>query len=171
MVLTLPYSFQESPCGRYTIHIEPGTVNDEAVEFEDGYLVVTQAPLDVTVEDATRETGMDNPMFNIVYSGFKNGETEEVIDVKPVATCMADASSPAGLYDITVGGGEAKNYELFYNNGVLTVTQATAIDSILNHPAAMDIYTPQGVCVKHKATSFDGLAHGIYVVNGKKIVK
>ena len=161
----------ESPCGRCTIHIEPGTVNDEAVEFEDGYLVVTQAPLDVTVEDATRETGMDNPMFNIVYSGFKNGETEEVIDVKPVATCMADASSPAGLYDITVGGGEAKNYELFYNNGVLTVTQATAIDSILNHPAAMDIYTPQGVCVKHKATSFDGLAHGIYIVNGKKIVK
>lgn len=161
----------ESPCGRYTIHIEPGTVNDEAVEFEDGYLVVTQAPLDVTVEDATRETGMDNPMFNIVYRGFKNGETEEVIDVKPVATCMADASSPAGLYDITVGGGEAKNYELFYNNGVLTVTQATAIDSILNHPVAMDIYTPQGVCVKHKATSFDGLAHGIYIVNGKKIVK
>ena len=162
----------ESDCGRYTIHIEPGTVNDEAVEFEDGYLVVTQAPLDVTVEDATRETGMDNPVFNILYSGFKNGETEEVLDVKPVATCMADAASPVGSYDISVGGGEAKNYELFYKNGVLTVTQATAIGSILKDGAdTMDVYTPQGVCVKRNATSLEGLAHGIYIVNGKKIMK
>ena len=65
------------------------------------------------------------------------------------------------------------NYFLFYNNGVLTVTQATAIGSVeaTNGTATIDVYTLQGVCVKRNATSPDGLSHGIYIVGGQKIVK
>ena len=32
-------------------------------------------------------------------------------------------NSPAGTYDITVSGGSAKNYELSYTKGVLTILQ------------------------------------------------
>lgn len=162
----------ESKCGRYTIHIEPGTITDEAVDFEDGYLVVTQAPLYVTVEDATRETGMENPVFNITYDGFKHEETADVLTTKPVASCIADATSQAGKYEIIVSGGEADNYELFYNNGWLTVTPSTAINGgRVTEETTFNVYTLEGVCVKHNAKNLDGLASGVYVVRGKKIVK
>lgn len=162
----------KSGCGRYTIHIEPGTITDEAVDFEDGYLVVTQAPLYVTVENATRETGVANPVFNITYDGFKNEETADVLTTKPVASCIADATSQAGTYEIIVSGGEADNYELFYNNGWLTVTPSTSfISGRATEETTFNVYTLEGVCIKHNAKNLDGLASGVYVVGGKKIVK
>ena len=132
----------KSGCGRYTIHIEPGTITDEAVDFEDVYLVVTQAPLYVTVENATRETGVANPVFNITYDGFKNEETADVLTTKPVASCIADATSQASTYEIIVSGGEADNYELFYNNGWLTVTPSTSfISGRATEETTFNVYT------------------------------
>lgn len=164
----------ESPVGRYTIHIAPGTIADEGVDFEDGYLVVTQAPLDITAADATREQGAPNPEFAIEYSGFKNGETADVLTVKPVASCEADETSPIGTYTITVGGGEAENYELFYTDGLLTVTAATGVEGITadqQNGKAFDVYTVDGRCVARGAKSLNELDKGIYIINGKKIVK
>ena len=55
------------------------------------------------------------------YDGFKNEETEEVLTKKPTVTTTATKTSAIGNYPVEVSGAEAKNYEISYVNGVLTV--------------------------------------------------
>ncbi len=161
-----------SGVGRYKVTISRGTVQGDDVEFEDGYLVVKEAPLEVIADDKTRAQGSENPEFTLRYVGFKNGETESVFNEKPVATCLADSSSPAGVYDITVEGGDADNYDLSYTNGKLTVTASTGITEVsgdaIRRP--FDIYSVTGQLVVKAAGGFNGLPSGVYVVNGKKVV-
>jgi hypothetical protein len=134
-----------------------------------GTLTITKAPLAVTVENATREQGQENPEFVICYNGWKNGENEGVLTTKPTATTEATVDSPVGTYTIVVSGGEAQNYQLSYNNGILSVTESTGIMGIsVEHPA--DVYDMQGNKVRSNATTLKGLAKGMYIVNGTKMV-
>jgi len=87
-------------------------------------LTVNKTSLTVTPEDVVREYGKNNPEFVLIYSGFKNNETEDVLSEKPVATTDANAASDVGDYDITVSGGAANNYEFAYLNGKLTIKKA-----------------------------------------------
>ena len=57
------------------------------------------------------------------YSGFVNGEDEDVLTELPVIECEAASMLEAGEYPITVSGGEALNYEFKYEQGTLTVLQ------------------------------------------------
>ncbi len=161
-----------SGVGRYKITISRGTIEGEDVELQDGYLVIKQAPLEVIAEDKSREVGKENPDFTLRYKGFKNDETESVLNEKPTISCVADKDSEAGIYDIIVEGGDADNYELSYTNGKLTVTTASAIEKVSEdgtiHP--FDIYSISGQLIKSKATGFAGLPSGVYVVKGKKVV-
>jgi hypothetical protein len=125
--------------------------------------------LTVKVEDATREQYLENPEFVITYTGWKVGDDESVLTKKPTATTTATEDSPVGLYDIVVSGGEAENYELSYQNGVLTVTESTGIATI-STKNPVDIYTLQGHKVRTKATTLEGLPKGVYIVNGRKVV-
>ncbi len=52
--------------------------------------------LTVTANGITCKQGEVNPEFRITYSGFVNEETDVVIDTKPVASCIDDASSQTG---------------------------------------------------------------------------
>lgn len=144
------------------------------MEFEDGYLIIKRAPLEVIVEDTTRGKGESNPEFTLRYEGFRNGDTESVFNEKPQITCVADENSPEGEYEIVVEGGDADNYDFSYTNGKLTVTGATGItaveaDAMLNGKPC-DIYSPTGQLVRKKAHSLNGLPSGVYVVKGKKIL-
>ncbi len=161
-----------SGVGRYKISISRGTIASEDVEFEDGYLIIKPAPLEVIAEDAVRETGKANPEFTIRYEGFKNGEDASVLNEKPVATCVADETSAEGDYDIVVSGGDADNYDLSYTNGKLTVTKSTGIDNVMegNTTGPVDVYTLGGQLVRRQTNSLYGLPAGIYVVKGKKVV-
>ena len=112
---------------------------------------------------------MENPEFVITYTGWKLNEDESVLTKKPTATTMATKDSPVGEYSIVVSGGEAQNYELSYQNGVLTVIESTGINELsIIHP--VDVYTLQGYKVRTKATTLKGLPQGVYIVNGRKIV-
>ena len=85
---------------------------------------IKPAQLKVSVNNASRVYGEDNPSFTISYSGFVNGDNDNALTKRPVATTTATAGSNVGTYPITVSGGEAKNYEFVYNQGELTVTKA-----------------------------------------------
>ena len=161
-----------SGVGRYKVTISRGTVVGDDVEFEDGYLVVKEAPLTVVAEDETRAAGMENPEFTLRYEGFKNGETESVLNEKPVASCVADSKSPAGVYDITVEGGDADNYDLDYVSGKLTVTEATGIAEVNANAASrqFDVYSVTGQVVAKGVSSLNGLSSGVYIIKGKKVV-
>ena len=88
---------------------------------------ITKAPLTVKAKDAVRLVGNANPTFEMEYQGFVSGETDAVLTTKPVASTTATADSPVGVYDITVTGGSAANYELSYVKGKLTVADKSSI--------------------------------------------
>lgn len=158
-----------SPVGTYPIVIKKGSVTNYNTTYVNGTLTITKAPLTAKVENATREQYVENPEFMITYSGWKLNEDESVLTKKPTATTTATKDSPVGTYDIVVSGGEAQNYELKYQNGVLTVTESTRISEVsVKDPA--DVYTLQGYKVLTKAMTLEGLPKGVYIVNGKKVV-
>ena len=165
---------RHSPAGRYVIHIEAGTIDNEAVDFEDGYLVVKKATLTATVQNAEREQFQENPEFEISYRGFRNGDKADCLDVPPVVTTEATPESEVGEYVLTLTGGEDDCYEFELVNGVLTVTESTVppiptaisavtIDELFGTAEVFDL---QGRRVNPK----NNLPAGIYVVNGRKIV-
>ena len=97
-----------------------------------------------------------------------NGDTEEVLTVKPVASTSATIDSEAGEYEIYVSGGEAENYELSYQSGTLTVHPYSGIVGVtFEHP--VNVYSIQGVPVRMQTTSLVGLPRGVYIVEGRKV--
>jgi hypothetical protein len=154
--------------GTYSIIISKGDVANYNDTYVNGTLTITKAPLTVKVENVTREQNMDNPKFVISYTGWKLDENESMLTKNPTATTSATKDSPVGEYEIVVSGGEAQNYDLKYENGILTIVEPTGISEIfISYP--VDIYTLQGRKVRTKATTLDGLPVGIYIINGKKI--
>lgn len=160
----------QSPVGRYKIRIARGTIADEDTEFEDGYLVVKPAPLTATADDATRAFGLPNPEFTIRYDGFRNGDGPADLLELPQAACEADANSPEGVYEITVSGGDADNYELSHVSGKLTVTPISAVSQATEATEAgreKNVYTLTGQLVGRTTR---GLPAGVYLVGGKKVI-
>lgn len=101
------------------------TKGDESFTADVAYrYTVKPAKLTAKVNNASREYGEDNPQFNISYTGFVNGENESVLTNQATASTTATKTSNVGDYSITISGGSAKNYELVYEPGVLTVTKA-----------------------------------------------
>ena len=110
-----------SNVGTYDIVIAAGTITDPSVQYVNGTLTITKAPLKITAKSYTRKQGEANPDFGVTYEGFKNNETDAVLTTKPTVTCAATNDSPAGNYDITVSGAVAGNYEIIYVAGTLTI--------------------------------------------------
>ena len=88
---------------------------------------------------------------------------------KPVATTTATKDSAVGEYVIVVSGGEAQNYEMSYVNGKLTVTVPSGIRELLSG-GTFDVYTTSGKLIRKGAASLKGLAKGVYIVNGQKVI-
>ena len=146
-----------SPVGTYTITIEKGSVTNGNVTFVNGTLTITKAPLTVTAKDCSREQGLANPTFEVTYSGFKNNETEAVLDRKPTASTTATDSSAPGQYVITVSGGEAQNYDFKYVNGILTVTEKDEVVFTVEGTTYQGTKTSKTVIVKSVDNSVNSL--------------
>lgn len=159
-----------SPVGQYPIKVAKGSVTNGFTTLADGVLTITPAELTVTVADAARDEGEENPPFVLTYEGFKNGETESVLRVKPTASTTATKDSPAGEYDITVSGGFADNYVFDYVSGKLTVNVVSAIDGVKAVGGPFAVYDVFGKRVLSDARSIGLLRKGVYIVNGRKVV-
>ena len=160
----------QSPAGTYPIVISQGTVSNFKVEYVNGTLTIEKAPLTVSVGNYEIYQNENLPEFVLAYDGFKNGEDESVLLTKPVATTEATPDSAPGEYDIVVSGGEAQNYVFVYVNGKLTIKEYSGIEPIFGTAGTFDIYSANGAKVRSKASSFEGLPAGLYIVNGKKVV-
>jgi ELWxxDGT repeat protein len=93
---------------------------------------VAKAALTATAADAAKIYGDSNPAFNVDYSGFVKGELVAVLDASPTPSTTADASSNAGIYDITLTAGSDNNYEITTVEGTLTVTKAALTANVSN---------------------------------------
>jgi hypothetical protein len=155
--------------GTYDISVAEGTVAYPNLELVDGVLTIGKAPLQASVGTYVRLQGEENPEFEILYEGFRNGEDASILTKAPVATTTATADSPAGDYAITVAGGESDRYAFTYVNGMLTVQQPDGIQAV-TFARPVDIYSLAGRLVRSQVTTIADLPRGVYVVNGRKLV-
>lgn len=159
---------QWSPAGRYPIHITRGSVeNAEAVNFIDGYIIVRKVEgAEATVLDVEREEGEPNPEFQLSYKGLLEHDAEPGWLEEPQFFTEADENSPAGEYEITVSA-EPESYVMTFKAGKLTVKAKPIPDAIVEvqyTDATAPAYNLQGQRV-------DAYRRGLYIMNGKKVVK
>lgn len=111
-----------SKVGKYDI-VASGAVSDKyEISYIPGTLTVTKAPLSISAGNYTKKQGDAMPVFKASYAGFKNGENESVLTKQPVFSCEANEASAPAEYAVTISGADAENYDISYEQGVLTVT-------------------------------------------------
>ena len=154
-----------SPVGTYDIVISKGSVTNYNDTYVKGTLTITKAPLKIKAGTYTRKRGKENPKITLTYEGFKNNETESVLTEKPTVTTTAQKDSPVGDYEVNVSGAEAKNYDLSYQNGVLTVTINTGDANVDGDVTEADVKAVAKYIIGQTPTGFDREAAD---VNGDK---
>ena len=112
-----------SPIGEYAITFSGGLAANYVFTFVNGKLTITQPVLTITAKDTSKTYGQSNPLFELEYSGFIDGENADNI-TKPSVSCSANAASTPGNFDIVVSGGSSDKYTLNRINGVLKVNKA-----------------------------------------------
>ena len=134
-----------SDVGTYPITASGGAAKNYTIEYKQGELTINKASLSIQVMDANKVYGNDNPSFQLVYSGLKNGETEPTWNSKPQFTTSATKQSGAGSYPVTVKC-TPKNYNVTSNTqGLLTISKAPltikANNASMDYCGAMPSYT------------------------------
>jgi hypothetical protein len=125
-----------STVGTYPVSASGLTSANYAFTYVPADLTVTQAPLTITADPASRPYGAPNPTFTASYAGFVNGDDPSDLTTPPVLATTATTSSPTGTYPITVSGATATNYAISFVSGTLTVGTATL--TVTADPASRD---------------------------------
>jgi gliding motility-associated-like protein len=134
-----------SSTGVYDITITEGVANNYTVSYTSGKLTINKATLTAIAEDKSKSYGSANPALTIKYTGFVNGEYLAAFTTAPIATTAATKTSDAGVYDVTITEGVAKNYTIAYASGKLTINKvilkAIAEDKSKTYGSANPILT------------------------------
>ena len=119
-----------SAVGDYPITVPTGNTYNAV----NGTLTVNKAPLTISGGTYSIKQGEELPTFAAVYSEFKNDETSAVLTTQPTLSLAAGVTSASepGTYDITVSGATADNYEITFQKGTLTISQADPITLTAN---------------------------------------
>lgn len=112
---------QYSPVGTYPISVSGGADNNYTLSYQSGHYFVDSALLTVTAQNDTIHFLDPLPVPAYSVNGWRSNDSVAGFDVPPVATIEAPSQPTSGTYDISVGGGAAKNYSIAYNNGNLLV--------------------------------------------------
>ncbi len=130
---------ENSDAGNYPITLTAGSDNNYEIITVPGNLEIKKAELLVTVDNKTRSYSQADPHFTFSITGFVLGQTEDVIDVMPVAASSVSDGADVGEYDITVSGGEDNNYSFVYENGKLTITKADQLIEFEEFPKGLRV--------------------------------
>lgn len=114
---------ETSPVGTYDIVLADGSAQNYRVIFEDAVLEILPKELIVTADDKTKIYGEANPELTFSYSGWVNNENVSVLDTIPSISTLADETSDAGTYEITLSGGNDNNYIYTFVNAELVITK------------------------------------------------
>ena len=109
--------------GSYAISLSGGSDDVYNIVLVNGTLDIQKAALTVKADDKEKVYGEPTPDLTIVYSGFVQGQGQEVLDVKPSVTSSVTDISDAGEYEISVSGGYDDNYAFIYVPGTFTVSK------------------------------------------------
>lgn len=150
-----------SDAGTYPITISNGNAKNYRLEYVNGTLTINKRRLTVSTDNYTRTYNEENPNFKLIYTGFVNNETENVLQIKPKASTAATKTSDVGVYDIDISGGAAANYDFYYNGGTLTIEKAYQTLTWNQNLSDITRYDQ----VELKATATSGLEVSYYVDN------
>lgn len=116
---------KSSNCGEYSISILSGELRNYYINnIQSGILSIMPAPLLLKVQNAQKTYYENNPDFKFILEGLRNNDTPNCISSLPTYICTASLASQCGEYEITASNAQARNYEISYKNGILTITQA-----------------------------------------------
>jgi hypothetical protein len=115
------YAGRYEPVGTYPIEAWGGSYTNTSVTIIPGTMTITKAPLTIKANDYTIKQGDFLPTFEATYEGFKNDEGDWMLDPLPKFSTTATSNSAPGVYEITVKGADAQNYEISYVAGKLTI--------------------------------------------------
>ena len=115
---------QKSDVGTYEVKQQGATAQNYTFNYESGTLSVRKAPLTMTPRNKSMAYGDRVPNLDVDYAGLKNSESQPVWTTEPSITSTGTSASNAGSYPITISGGVAKNYNVTYNQGTLTINKA-----------------------------------------------
>jgi filamentous hemagglutinin family protein len=129
-----------SHVGDYLITGSGATAANYRFDYIPGTLTITKALLQVRVNNASREYGLDNPAFSALITGLRNGDRADVVSGLVFGT-VATIGSDVGSYAITASGGSALNYDFAYTPGRLTIDRARLLitaNSLVIEPGSGD---------------------------------
>lgn len=115
---------RNSSVGTYTVSQSGAEAKNYSFKYEDGILSINKALLTITANDKNMVYGGQVPTLDVSFTGLKNDESKPEWTTSPTVTTEATSTSSSGTYPIIVSGGVAKNYDLNYMNGTLTIEKA-----------------------------------------------
>jgi hypothetical protein len=143
--------------GPYPITVSGAASLNYAITYNPGTMTVGKAPLTVTADNQTMPLGGPLPPLTVSITGFVNGEDVASLTTAPTGSTLATATSPAGPYPITPGGGVSMNYSFNYVPGTLNI--ATAILTITAEPAG-SVYGAPLVSSGALTVTYSGFVNG-----------
>ena len=141
---------QGTNAGSYTVYYKViGDANHNDIAAQHFDVTIAKASLKVSVGDYEIYEGDEIPSFEIKYDGFVNNETADALITKPTISCEATVGSKPDEYKVTVSGAEAKNYEITYVDGKLTILAKSFVsggddDKDEDDPATYQITSNEG---------------------------
>ena len=115
---------------------------------------VARVPLTITADDKTKVYGATRPTLTASYDGFVNGDNAASLDTPVALNSTGNASSPAGLYPISVSGAADANYDITFVSGMLDIGRAALTIAADNKVKAY------GVSLPALTVSYTGLVNG-----------
>ena len=113
-----------SEVGKYTVTLSGKAKNYVIAEVDPGTLTIKPAPLTIKANDVSRLYYAPNPSaYYFSYTGFVNSENEQVLTQKPSVKTDATQTSDVGKYVLLPENAKAKNYDISYSPGVLTINR------------------------------------------------
>ena len=141
---------QGTDAGSYTVYYKvTGDANHNDIAAQHFDVTIAKAALTVSAGNYEIFEGEELPSFEVKYDGFVNNETADVLTTKPTISCEATVGSKPDEYKVTVSGAEAKNYEITYVDGKLTILAKSFVsggddDKDEDDPATYQITSNEG---------------------------
>jgi filamentous hemagglutinin family protein len=109
-----------SDVGSYAITASGASALNYDFSYIPGRLTISQAQLLITADSKSMTQGSSLPVLTVSYSGLRNGDTADVVTGLVLRSSGGVDAAP-GQYIINASRGSARNYQITYRPGVLTV--------------------------------------------------
>lgn len=132
-----------SDVGQYSVSTICNPHNYNVIDLKTGTLTISKAHLIIKANNLERNYFEENPIYDYTVEGFTNNDTKTCITTPPTFSCSAILTSNAGQYSIIPSNANAKNYDIEYRDGILTINKRTITASIENYTRKYNTENPE----------------------------